>query len=56
MNKCKEWKKENILKFATWNVQDIAHKEELDDILAKKRNFSSCDIRKKEEAACNQRD
>jgi hypothetical protein len=36
MNKGKEWKKENILKFAIWNVQDIAHKEELDYILAKK--------------------
>jgi exonuclease III len=37
MIKGNEWKKENILKFATWNVQGIAHKEEqLDDILAKK--------------------
>jgi hypothetical protein len=37
MNKGNEWKKENILKFATWIVQDIAHKEQqLDDILAKK--------------------
>lgn len=33
----KKWKKENILKLSTWNVQGIAHKEEqLDDILAKK--------------------
>jgi RAB protein geranylgeranyltransferase component A len=37
MNKGNEWKKENILKFATWIVQDIAHKEQQqDDILAKK--------------------
>ena len=37
MNKDIAWKKENILKFATWNVQGISHKEDqLDDILAKK--------------------
>jgi hypothetical protein len=29
--------KRNILKFATWNIQGISHKEDqLDDILAKK--------------------
>jgi hypothetical protein len=40
MNKGNEWKKVNILTFATWNVQGIAHKEEqLDDILAKKNEF-----------------
>jgi hypothetical protein len=33
MNMGNEWKKENILKFATWNVQGIAHKEQDDDIL-----------------------
>jgi hypothetical protein len=37
MNTGNEWKKENILKFATWNVQGIAHKEQDDDILAKKK-------------------
>jgi hypothetical protein len=37
MNKGNEWKKVNILMFATWNVQGIAYKEEqLDDTLAKK--------------------
>lgn len=32
-----DWKRENILKLGTWNVQSIAHKEDqLDDILTKK--------------------
>ena len=33
MTKDFKWKMENIIKFATWNVQGIGHKEDqLDDI------------------------
>lgn len=35
MKKDKSWKKRNLLRFATWNVQGIGHKDEqLDEILS----------------------
>jgi hypothetical protein len=40
------WKKRNILKCATWNIQGISYKEDqLDDILAKEKCKNSSYIR-----------
>jgi exonuclease III len=36
MEKRNKWKKRNILNFATWNIQGISYKDQLDGILAKK--------------------
>lgn len=34
----RKWKKQNITKYATWNVRDIAHKvEDLDSVSNEKK-------------------
>jgi hypothetical protein len=41
-NYCKKmvkqkWKEQNVIKYATWNVRGIAHKEELDSVINEKQ-------------------
>jgi hypothetical protein len=32
-----KWREQNIIKYATWNVRGIAHKEELDGVINEKQ-------------------